>query len=153
MLRLQWMSNTTGGWIDLEARILYRRPQDAIETHKRRTRCPIPDRLMPHLRRWRRLTERCVIEHAGRPIASQERRAWAGARLLAGFGEEITPHVLKHSCATLLLQAGKTPWEVAGVLGTSEKVIRDTYGHHAISHMRETMRVWSNRPRALKSEV
>ena len=53
ILSLQWLPNTTGGWFDLDAGILYRRPQDAVETNKRRTPCPIPPRLMPHLRRWR----------------------------------------------------------------------------------------------------
>ena len=28
ILRLQWMANTTGGWFDLDAGILFRRPQD-----------------------------------------------------------------------------------------------------------------------------
>jgi integrase len=148
ILRLQWGPSTVGGWLDLDAGILYRRPQDAIETNKRRTPCPIPSRLMPHLKRWRRLTARFVIEHNGKPIASQERRAWNGARKLAGLGPGTTPHVLKHTCATLLLQAGKSPWDVAGVLGTSEQVIRDVYGHHSMSHMRDTMDVWSKRPTA-----
>jgi integrase len=74
MLRLQWMPNTTGGWFDLEAGILYRRPQDAIETNKRRTPAPIPARLMPYLRRWRRLSTQYVVEYDGKPIASQLRR-------------------------------------------------------------------------------
>ena len=41
ILRLQWMSSTSGGWFDLESGVLYRRPQDAIETNKRRTPSPI----------------------------------------------------------------------------------------------------------------
>ena len=78
ILRLQWMANTTGGWFDLDAGMLYRRPQDAIETNKRRTPSPIPPRLMPHLQRWRKLSTQYVIEYDGKPIASQFRRAWAG---------------------------------------------------------------------------
>jgi integrase len=75
ILRLQWMANTTGGWFDLDAGILYRRPQDAIETNKRRTPAPIPARLMPHLRRWQQLTTQHVVEFNGQRIASQLRRA------------------------------------------------------------------------------
>src|SRR6516225_9313973 len=146
ILRLQWMANTTGGWFDLEAGMLYRRPQDAVETNKRRTPAPIPPRLMPHLRRWRRLSTQYVVEYDGKPIASQLRRAWNGARAMAGLGPDVTPHVLKHSCATLMLQNRISTWDVAGVLGTSEAVIRKTYGHHSVEHLRAAVDVWSRRP-------
>ena len=146
ILRLQWMANTTGGWFDLEAGVLYRRPQDAIETNKRRTPSPIPPRLTPHLKRWQKLSTRHVIEYDGKPIASQLRRAWASARAMAGLGPEVTPHVLKHTCATLMLQNWVSTWDVAGVLGTSEAVIRKVYGHHSIEHLRDAVDVWSKRP-------
>ena len=146
ILRLQWMANTTGGWFDLDAGVLYRRPQDAIESNKRRTPSPIAPRLLPHLRRWRRLSIQYVIEYDGKPIASQLRRAWAGARAMAGLGSDVTPHVLKHTCATLMLQNRVSTWDVAGVLGTSEAVIRKTYGHHSVEHLRTAVDVWSKRP-------
>jgi integrase len=145
MLKLRWLPNTTGGWFDLDADVLYRRPQDAIETNKRRTPSPIPPRLRPHLVRWRKLSTQHVIEYDGKPIASQLRRAWSGAREMAGLSADVTPHVLKHTCATLMLQAGVSTWDVAGVLGTSEAVIRKTYGHHSVEHLRRAVRVWSKR--------
>jgi integrase len=153
ILRLQWMANTTGGWFDLDAGMLYRRPQDAIETNKRRTPAPIPPRLVPHLRRWRKLSTQYAIEYDGKPIASQLRRAWNGARTMAGLGAEVTPHVLRHSCATLMLQNRVSTWDVAGVLGTSEAVIRKTYGHHSVEHLRTAVDVWSKRhvARAIKN--
>ena len=150
ILRLQWMSSTSGGWFDLESGVLYRRPQDAIETNKRRTPSPIPPRLMPHLVRWRRLSTQYVIEYDGKPIASQLRRAWTGAREMAALGPEVTPHVLKHTCATLMLQNKISTWDVAGVLGTSEAVIRKTYGHHSVEHLRQAVDVWSRRPMRAK---
>jgi integrase len=143
ILKLQWMPSTAGGWFDLDAGVLFRRPQDAIETDKRRKPSPIAPRLMPHLRRWRRLSTQYVIEYDGKPIASQLRRAWHGARVMAGLGPEVTPHVLKHTCATLMLQAKVSTWDVAGVLGTSENVIRATYGHHSVEHLRRAVDVWS----------
>jgi len=143
ILKLQWRANTVGGWFDIDAGILYRRPQDAIETNKRRTPCPIPPRLMPHLRRWCRFSTQYVVEYDGKPIASQLRRAWGGARKLAGLGADCTPHVLRHSCATLLLQNGVSTWRVARLLGTSEQVIQRTYGHHCIEDLREAVGVWS----------
>ena len=104
---------------------------------------PIPPRLLPHLRRWRWLTAQFVIECRGPPIASQERRAWRTARELAGLGPEVTPHVLRHTCATMLLQRGVSVYDVAGVLGTSEDVIRRTYGHHADDHLRRAVAAFS----------
>jgi integrase len=145
MLKLQWMPSTSGGWFDLDHGVLYRRPQDAIETNKRRTPSPIPPRLMPHLRRWQKLSTQYVIEYDGKPIASQLRRAWASAREMAGLGSDVTPHVLRHTCATLMLQNKVSTWDVAGVLGTSEAVIRKTYGHHSVEHLRRAVDVWSKR--------
>jgi integrase len=77
-----------------------------------------------------------VVEFGGRPIAKQ-RTAWNAARTRACLGEDVTPHVLKHTCATWLLQTGRPIWEVAGYLGTTEKVIRDVYGHHSPDYLRE----------------
>lgn len=145
ILKLQWRANTTGGWIDLAAGVLYRRPRDAIDKGKRRPAVPIPPRLLPHLRRWQRLTARFLIEWQGRPIASQERRAWRNARELAGLGADVTPHVLRHTCATWLLQRGISIYDVAGVLGCGEDVVRRTYGHHAQDHLRTAVQAFSAR--------
>jgi integrase len=145
ILRLRWTPNNDGGWVDLSAGVLYRRGTGAVETIKRRPPLPIPPRLLPHLRRWRGLTAQFVIEYAGRPIASQERRAWHTARELAGLGRDVTPHVLRHTCATMLLQRGVSVYDVAGVLGTSEDVIRRTYGHHADDQLRRAVAVFSRR--------
>jgi hypothetical protein len=35
----------------------------------------------------------------------------------AGLGPDVTPHVLRHSCATLMLQNRVSTWDVARVLG------------------------------------
>jgi integrase len=145
ILRLQWTPNTAGGWIDLASGVLYRRAPGAVDSIKRRPPVPIPPRLLPHLRRWRALTTQHVIEYAGRPIRSQERRAWRTARELAGLGPDVTPHVLRHTCATMLLQLGVSVYDVAGVLGTSENIIRRTYGHHAHDHLRQAVAVFSRR--------
>jgi len=145
ILRLQWLPNTTGGWVDLKGGVLYRRPPGAVERGKRRPPLPIPPRLLPHLRRWRKHTARFLIEWQGLPIASQERRAWRRARELAGLGPDVTPHVLRHTAATWLLQRGISVYDVAGVLGCSEEVIRRTYGHHAKDHLRTAVAAFSRR--------
>jgi len=147
ILRLQWTPNPGGGWIDLGAGVLYRKAAASVDSTKRRPPVPIPPRLLPHLRRWRRLTARYAIEYAGFPIQSKERRAWRTARELAGLGPEVTPHILRHTCATMLLQLGVSVYNVAGVLGTTEDVIRRTYGHHAQDHLRQAVAAFSRRTR------
>ena len=148
ILRLRWVPNTDSGWIDLESGVMYRRASGAVDKDKRRPPVPITPRLLLHLRRWRRDTTTHVIEYAGRPINSKERRAWRTARELAGLGADVTPHVLRHTCATMLLQLGVSVYDVAGVLGASENVIRRTYGHHAHDHLRHAVAAFSRRPSA-----
>jgi integrase len=87
------------------------------------------------------------VEYDGKPITSQMRRAWRGARMLAGLGPDVTPHILKHTCATLMLQRGISTWRVARLLGTSEAVIERTYGHHAMDDLTAALNVWSERPK------
>jgi integrase len=43
---------------------------------------------------------------------------------------KISPHTLRHTAATWLMQIGVSTWEAAGFLGMSEKTLRDVYGHH-----------------------
>ena len=143
-LNMRWGVNSKGGWFDLERRVMYRRGEGEIDTNKRRVPAPIPDRLLPHLKRWRRMTMTGPVEYAGRLIL-KERKGWDRARELAGLGDDITPHVLKHTCITWLLQNGVPIWEVAGFVGTSEKVIRDTYRHHSPDHLNAARTGFSGR--------
>jgi integrase len=143
-LSMRWGVNSKGGWFDLERGVMYRRGQGEADTNKRRVPAPIPDRLVPHLRRWRRLTVNGPVEYAGRLIA-KERKGWHRAREFAGLGPEVTPHILKHTCITWMLQNGVPIWEVAGFVGTSEKVIRNTYGHHSPDHLNAARTAFSGR--------
>jgi integrase len=142
---LQWMRNTTGGWIDLKADVIYRRAVAAAESRKRKPPVPIASQLKPHLVRWRKHSARWVVEYEGRQITGKLRRSWHSARKLAGLGPDVLPRILRHTCATWLLQEGESFHDVAGVLGTSEDVIRDTYGHHAHDGLRRTVEAFSRR--------
>jgi len=48
----------------------------------------------------------------------------------------VTPHTLRHTAATWLMQRAAPMWEAAGFLGMSEKTLRDTNGHHHPDHLR-----------------
>jgi len=49
----------------------------------------------------------------------------------------ISPHTLRHTAATWLMQRRADPWQAAGFLGMPLKVLLDTYGHHHPDYMRE----------------
>lgn len=135
ILKLGWIPSTIGGWFDIEAGLLYRRGTDERETSKRRPPVPIPDALQPHLERWRMDGLRYVVHYQGRRIGSID-TGWRVIRSRAGLGRDVIPHTLRHTCATWLMQAGVPIWEAAGYLGMSERMIRDTYGHHHPKHLR-----------------
>ncbi len=144
VLALRWGVNSSGGWVDLQGDRIYRRGEGQAETTKRRTPIPIPSRLRPHLLRWASLTRQGPVEYDLRLI-KKERTGFRRARELAHLGSEVTPHVLRHTCATWLLQAGVPTWEVAGYLGASEAVIRSTYGHHSPDFLRAAAHAFRGR--------
>ncbi len=57
-----------------------------------------------------------------------------------GLDDAVTPHVLRHTCATWLVQSGVPLWEVAGYLGMTVEMVERVYGHHAPEHLREAAR-------------
>ena len=48
----------------------------------------------------------------------------------AGLGPEVTPHILRHTCATWLMQSGVNLWDAAGFLGMTVQQLEQGYGHH-----------------------
>jgi integrase len=118
-------------FVDLERGIFYRKPIGKRTTKKRQTPAPIPPRLLAHMRRWkeRRLIATCFVEFNGKPVASVK-KGFRRAVGLAGLAGKVTPHTLRHTAATWLMQRGVPIWEAAGFLGMSPEVLQDTYGHH-----------------------
>jgi integrase len=47
----------------------------------------------------------------------------------------VTPHVLRHTAATWLMQAGVDLWQAAGFLGLTVEMISQRYGHHHPGHL------------------
>src|SRR4051795_6611361 len=65
----------------------------------------------------------------GKPVQSIK-VGFKRALSLSGIKGKVTPHTLRHTAATWLMQAGVPMWEASGYLGMSEKTLRDVYGHH-----------------------
>lgn len=129
VLCMQWKANKGGGWFDPASGVMYQRGVQQRETNKRHPPAPIPENLLAHLERWSRITVNRPVEYHGRLI-KKEREGFDRARELAGLDDDVTPHVLKDTYITWAMQRGIPIWEVAGFTGTSEKTVREVYGHH-----------------------
>ena len=64
----------------------------------------------------------------------------------ARLGREVTPHVLRHTAATWLMQAGTDLWEAAGFLGMSVETLTRKYGHHHPDFLRGARGAFSRHP-------
>ena len=138
ILGIGWRAHTGGGYVDLARGVLYRAPPGARQTAKRRPPVAIPDRLLAHLSRWEKNHSAglYVVSWGGARLAKM-RRAWNTARKQAGLGEDVTPHVLRHTAITWRLHDGWSIWDVAGFAGASAEVIERVYGHHAVTFGRK----------------
>ena len=123
--------------VDLEQGIFYRLPIGRRATHKRQSPAPIPPRLLAHLRRWvrRGIVTSHFVEWQGAPVKSVK-TGFKHAVSLAGLWGRVTPHTLRHTAATWLMQRGVPIWQAAGYLGMSAEMIERTYGHHHPDYMR-----------------
>jgi integrase len=139
------------GWIDLDNGVFYRRPTGRRETKKRAPPVPLPDQLLAHLRRWKRRGQRFAVEWNGKPVQSVD-KAFARVVADAGLGGEVTPHVLRHTAATWLMQAGTDMWEAAGYLGMTVEMLSQRYGHHHPDHLSGAKRAFG-RHRKLREAV
>ncbi|ARQ00092.1 tyrosine-type recombinase/integrase [Pseudorhodoplanes sinuspersici] len=133
-------------FVDLDRGVFYRLPQGKKETNKRQPPAPIPPRLLAHMRRWVRkgIAVNHFVEWNGKPVKSVK-TSFKTAVKLARI-EHASPHTLRHTAATWLMQNGAPMWEAAGFLGMSEKTLRETYGHHHPDFMSGAIAAIEGRP-------
>lgn len=144
--QMRWTPSTEGGWIDLQNGVFHRRAQGAKISKKRQPPARIPPRLLPHLRRWHAQDRAAglshVIHYKGAPMLEM-RKTWHGARKAAGLDKSVTPHVLRHTAATWLMQSGAEKWDICGYLGMTMEVLESTYGHHHPDHQQSAVEAFS----------
>ncbi len=123
-------------FIDLDQGIFYRLAIGRRATNKRQTPAPIPPRLLAHMRRWvrRGVVTSHFVEWQGVPIKSVK-TGFKHAVALASLWGKVTPHTLRHTAATWLMQRGVPIWQAAGYLGMSAETLERTYGHHHPDYM------------------
>jgi integrase len=131
MLSLKWSQvELESGWINFQG--------DGIRrTKKRRARPPIVNRLKPFLRAAKRRSANSgyVIEYEGEPI-DDLKKSFKAACVLAGL-DDVTPHTLRHTAITWLMQAGVPVWTVSGFVGASPETIHRVYGHHSPDYLQQ----------------
>ena len=124
---LQW------SWIDFKAGTMRRRAPGSTETKNKRTPpVRVPRRLMHFLRRWHKADAgicHYVVHYNGKPLLRQPHTSWDNAIDRAKL-PGLMPHVLRHTRATWMVQKGVAPWQAAGFLGMTVRVLEATYGHH-----------------------
>ncbi|MCW5693820.1 MAG: site-specific integrase [Pseudolabrys sp.] len=124
-------------YVDLERGRFYRLQQGAAASNKRQPTVPLPPRLLAHMRRWhgRALIAAHFVEHNGKPVKSVK-TAFKHAVTLAKLGAGVSPHTLRHTAATWMMQAGVDMWQAAGYLGMTAETLERVYGHHHPDHLK-----------------
>jgi len=116
-------------------------------TNKRRGKgVPIPQRLLPHLRRARkRGTDLGFVLHINGERIGKVLKGFKAACARAGV-DDASPHTLRHTAATWLMQAGTDPWVASGFLAMSMETLLRVYGHHHPDHQRQAADNIGRRP-------
>lgn len=151
ILALQWPTPPAGAYVDLDASVIYRRGKAEREKkNKKRPIVKIPPRLLAHMKRWHRADQaraaevrrridagediapfaNTVLHYGGKAFAGRIRTGFEGIVADAGLPAEITPHWLRHTAATWLMEADVSPWDAAGYLGMTVQMLEDNYAHH-----------------------
>jgi integrase len=142
-------------FVDLDRGIFYRLADGKRQTNKRQPPVPLPPRLLAHMRRWkdRGLITRHFVEYNGEAVESVK-TAFKRAVKLAELPGKVSPHTLRHTAATWLMQAGADRWQAAGYLGMSVEMLDRVYGHHHPDHLQDAVRAIGKRgPREQKRDV
>ncbi|WP_395444297.1 tyrosine-type recombinase/integrase [Caulobacter sp. UC70_42] len=141
LTKLLWNQSRLQAWVDLRGGVIYRRGADEKEQKtKQRPLVVLPARLIAHMNRWNKLdmeaerTVRTVLHHGGEPIKGKIRTGFASCVRDAGLDREITPHWLRHTAATWLMENGADAWEAAGYLGMTVATLEKNYGHRRPRH-------------------
>lgn len=113
--------------------------------------------MLAHLRRWDRLgiAKQHFVEWNGKPVASVKKAfrtvvTLSKIDLTAG---PVTPHTLRHTAATWLMQRGTDIWVASGYLGMTTEVLERTYGHHHADHQSEAVENITSKGKKMRTNV
>ena len=144
ILSLRWPK------VDLLRHKIDFRRDGVAETKKKRGKCTVPLRLLPHLLRARRMEFDIgnVIQWEGKPVG--DIKTSFNNAVDRVYLENVSPHTLKHTAATWLMQSGKDPFKISDFLSTSVLTLLKHYGHHNPDHQNEIAEAISARPNTVR---
>lgn len=125
LLSLRWEQ------INLSAGVLTRRAAGTTDAaNKRNPAVRLKRSVVRLLRRWKAKDGNIpwVVHYDGVRVHSLK-RSWGAACKEAGI-KDASPHTLRHTRATWLMQEGIDLWEASGHLGMSVRVLETVYGKH-----------------------
>jgi integrase len=133
ILNLRWPQ------VDLErGRISFKQPGAKVTNKRRAHQTPIPSKPLGHLRRAKARggTDLGFVVHDNGAHLQDVKRAFASACRRAELSN-VTPHTLRHTAATWLMQARIPTWEAGAFLGMSRETLERVYAHHHPDYLRE----------------
>lgn len=140
ILGLQWMPNTTGGYVNLDQGVIYRKAEgERVAHNKRKTPVKVPPRLLRFLQYWKAADERetvdgetaflrYLVRYQGQKV-TKINKAFRKIRVVAGLDEKVVPHSLRHTRATWLAHKGVNAQDAAASLGLTVEEYERTYSH------------------------
>ena len=89
------------------------------------------------MRRWvdKKIAKHHFVEWYDKPVQSVT-VGFRSAVRRAGLEGKVTPHTLRHTAATWLMQKGVSIWEASGFLGKTQETLESVYGHHHPEHLK-----------------
>lgn len=141
-LRIGELARLRVGDVDLEAGVIL----VLGKGNRQRQAFLTGDRLPRLLRAY--LRHRRVLEHPTAPLLADQRgslteaiarRALRSMAARAGIKRRVTPHMLRHSAATLLLEAGVDIRHVQRLLGHASILTTQLYTHVRDAHLRDVI--------------
>ena len=139
------------GFIDVENGVFYRKPPRSRRTKKRAPIVRLPQRLLAHLRRWKRNGQRYPVEFNGTPVSTVKRH-FPKIVAAAGLRSGVTAHTFRHTAATWAMRNrrgdGTDPsfHDQAEYLGMTVDTFLTVYGHHAPDHLQAAGELIAKRP-------
>jgi integrase len=117
--------------VDFDTRVIHYLPDGAVQTSKRKASVPISDALLTVLRRAYDERKGPYVLDGTSWIYDELRRVAAAAGI-----EGLTPHVLRHTAATIMARNGVDLWIIAGILGNTVAMVEKVYAKHNPDHGR-----------------
>lgn len=133
ILELKWAPEAEGdGWVDLKRGMIH---FGQGHGNKRRGVVPVHGACLDALKSaWEARDCRYVISWNKQRV-TDIKGAFNKAADRAGF-PWLTPHVLRHTVATWMIEAGVDSEEVARFIGATKAIVDKVYGHHSPEYLK-----------------